>query len=316
MAIGRHGYGTRLIKDEVNASSFNSLGDKILFRGTNGGVWVTDGTEDGTELITSDIYQFNVHVNGDLAFFSEGEYVDSGHRWRLWVTDGTAEGTSLIKEVLPVSGEYLYEPYEFWSFGELTLFEGSTVAEGQELWVSDGTSGGTFLLKDINPGAGSSDVDDFAQIGGLGSVRGAGRREQCRALGHRRYERGHAAPKDILPGSDGSIVIILQPLATRSISPRMMGRHAGSELWVTDGTEDGTQLLKDINPNNLPGVVGAAARPSRRWAPRPKLVGALGFHGFQRTALFRRRRRRARTRAVGDGWDGSRHAARQGRQPY
>ena len=96
---------------------------------------------------------------------------------------------------------------------DTALFVGEDAMHGQEMWTTDGTVAGTVLLKDIEPGASSSDFY---------------------SLGEAYFHENDAAPLvEVLPG----VALIV---AYRS--------DIGVELWKTDGTAAGTQLIKDINP--------------------------------------------------------------------
>jgi ELWxxDGT repeat protein len=80
--------------------------------------------------------------------------------------------------------------------------------EGWELWVTDGTHEGTRLVRDVFPGRQSSTPEELSVLDGV--------------VLFRALTQGLA--------SDGNI------------------RTLGRELWRSDGTPEGTCLLKDINP--------------------------------------------------------------------
>jgi ELWxxDGT repeat protein len=89
---------------------------------------------------------------------------------------------------------------------------------GQELWASDGTASGTAMVKDINPG--NSSAFSTANL--------------------------YSMYPNVLQVLNGKLYFI----ADDGIS--------GSELWISDGTAAGTQMLKDINP----GSAGSVLPPS------------------------------------------------------
>ena len=88
---------------------------------------------------------------------------------------------------------------------------------GRELWRSDGTKAGTSILKDINPTGDSNpgNPDTFS---------------------------------DNTPSSLEEHFVVLD---TKALFVANDGTH-GYELWVTDGTANGTLMLKDIYPG-IPG---------------------------------------------------------------
>lgn len=123
----------------------------------------------------------------------------------------------------------------------LSYFVGSTPLTGSELWVTDGTAQGTSLFLEMEPGAGDGVTDLLAVVGN--SIYVGGRKNG--QLG--------------IYVTDGTIENTIR--LTTSTSSRFGGRWAavgskfvfsnsdstnGIELWVTDGTPNGTSLLADL----------------------------------------------------------------------
>ncbi|MEX1189743.1 MAG: T9SS type A sorting domain-containing protein [Bacteroidia bacterium] len=124
----------------------------------------------------------------------------------------------LVKDVFDNDVSHAY-PNGITSFGSKILFMGDDGIHGREPWVSDGTEAGTFMLKDILEGEYSS-------------VASSDETDD--------YQNNYFTPingKMIFRANDGV--------------------H-GSEPWITDGTPEGTMLLKDV----LPGDDGCY--PTRR----------------------------------------------------
>src|SRR5262249_33559215 len=129
---------------------------------------------------------------------------------------------------------------------------------GLELWKSDGTANGTVLIKDIVPGSGGNlylallgDINGRLFFNADDGVHG---RELWTSDG---TQAGTTLVKDINPGTDS-----VNPIIVTSLYPQVLkdanglvylaaddGVH-GRELWRTDGTPDGTVLVKDINPGS------------------------------------------------------------------
>jgi ELWxxDGT repeat protein len=134
---------------------------------------------------------------------------DSGIGTELWVTDGTEAGTVLLKDINPGGGLSDSDPENFAPLGNTGryLFSAETEANGRELWVTDGTTAGTSLVKDIQAGPLGSQPTELVPVGTTGLV--------------------------LFAADDGS--------------------ESGRELWVSDGTDAGTRLLKDIRLGNAGG---------------------------------------------------------------
>ena len=115
----------------------------------------------------------------------------------------------LVKNINPKASS---KPENLFAVGNTLFF----AAEGDdrtdtELWASDGTALGTRLVKDLYPAP------------YLGSDPGG--------------EEGHSAY------SDGKLAMVA---FKDKLYFRANGKPGGSELFVSDGTEQGTNLLKDI----------------------------------------------------------------------
>jgi ELWxxDGT repeat protein len=201
-----------------DATEFNN---KLYFSANDGvnGVepWVTDGTTAGTQLVadinpdSGDSNPQNFNVLNNKLYFSASDAVNGSE---LWVSDGTTEGTQLFKDINPGNyGSYPYDsavPYDSTDstvFNNKLYFSANDGVNGKELWVTDGTTEGTQLLKNIN----SSDYGSFAR--------------DFVELNNKLYFSANNGADD---GVDAR------------------------QIWVTDGTTNGTQLLKNIFLNSFP----------------------------------------------------------------
>ncbi len=128
---------------------------------------------------------------------------------------------------------------------ERAFFVAEDGIHGKELWVTDGTPSGTRLVKDINPGVAESHISAMF------------------ALGEKLIFRASNGTHSGLYISDGtasgtkSVKTTDQGAPSNAHSFFKVGHRAvfsaddgvhGREWWATDGTTDGTLLLKDINP--------------------------------------------------------------------
>ena len=130
----------------------------------------------------------------------------------------------LVKDINPGSEGYYgsypssSEPSNFIEFDDRLFFTANDGENGNELWVSDGTSSGTQLLVDINPG------------------------------GSEGYYGGYYY-------ADSSYASNFIEFNDQLFFTANDGEN-GNELWVSDGTSSGTQLLVDINPGGSEGYYG------------------------------------------------------------
>ena len=312
--------GTQLVKDiypdvtgyritySINSSSpndFTEFNDKLYFSANSPDgreLFVTDGTTEGTKLV-KDIFpgifvryrasayssspSYITEFNGKLYFSA-----NSPDGRELFVTDGTTEGTKLVKDIfsgneyeiinyfgssvpVTITLQNNSSPRYITKFNNKLYFTATDGESGSELFVTDGTAEGTRLFADINPGSGSSinpeDRPNFTEFNGklyFTADDGTSGSELFVTDG---TTEGTNLVKDINPGSGSSSVVI----EATDFSDRTTSFYArpnftefngklyftaddgtsGSELWVTDGTAEGTQLVADINPGS------ASSRP-------------------------------------------------------
>ncbi len=266
---GRHGAelwtsdgteaGTQLVKD-INQRPWRSaaprggkvLGDALLFASSDGRhgseIWRTDGevTRRVTDIYPgeegSDPRDFVIHQ--DQLFFTA---IDPKHGRGLWKTDGTTVGTKLV--VAGPDRNNPLEPQDVVLLQDTFYFFARERASGLELWRSDGTDKGTVLVKDIFPGRNGSRPQGLFVAGGqlffTAETEEHGR-ELWRSDG---TAEGTVLVKDIGPG-DASNHGVQDPEFAELDSVVYFraddGVH-GRELWRTDGTADGTFLVKDIH---------------------------------------------------------------------
>ena len=265
---GVHGFGlwrsdgtpggtqlVRVIRHGVGSSEilgFRVVGDTLFFVADDGvhgfELWRSDGTPDGTTLVR-DIHvgsqgSFQAGVYGDVRLIDVGNALffianDGVHGFELWRSDGTPDGTTLVRDIRP-------GPVSAFGGNETLAVMNNTlyfIANSGEvgLWRSDGTYEGTFLLR-------NGGLDHWSTLlVNNGTL--------------------FIATYDSLWKSDGTPegTILVRDRLCMSTSPRNFAFMNGvlffaggerrnewfmgcdTELMRSDGTPEGTFVVKDIN---------------------------------------------------------------------
>ncbi|HEU4329435.1 MAG TPA: ELWxxDGT repeat protein, partial [Roseiflexaceae bacterium] len=224
------------------------LGGKVLFRADDGNgpaLWGSDGTAEGTALVNNatlvgdgllDWYQRGVAAIatvGNKLFFSV-----SGS---LWCSDGTSAGTRIVKAFGTSDADRIYGAAEGNGLLFFSVIESGTVS----LWRSDGTPEGTVQLKQF------SELDFGPRVLAVGGqvyvVTGTQAAYQ--------FWRTDGTPEGTLPlfslergpnPPSGDF-----PRELTAVGDKLFFTYSdttnGSELWVSDGTQAGTRLVKDLS---------------------------------------------------------------------
>jgi len=252
------------------------------------GLWVTDGTADGTrrlrEIHLSDreaaaVFQGRLFFAGALP----GTQGDD----ELWVSDGTPDGTVPFADLEPVSPS---NPRSFTQVGDLLYFTTSSF-EGHRLWRTDGTPEGTRRV-DLPPEA-------PAEIRSL------------TAVGERLLFTSFQEPLGLLfrrelwstdGTSEGTVRLVDVHSRYRLELPRVVvGRElfflvelGPTQIWRTDGTPGGTVPWRFLPPDRSPvalhevdgllAIESEGPHGSELWWSADNLspaerVGAFGFVG-------------------------------------
>ncbi|MGN8225295.1 T9SS type A sorting domain-containing protein [Gracilimonas sp. BCB1] len=208
---------------------------------------------------SSDGYIEYMTVVGDTMYFVADNQEDEGE---LYITDGTKEGTKKITDLAPDDDYPDIE--ELTPFGNKVIFTAVTEEHSDEVYVSDGTSAGTYLLKDIYPGDYSSDAEHFGVMNGKAYFPAEDGRYPDADNGEELWvtdgtSSGTYLLKDLDPGqylqyawSNEETNYSSRPdnFFAHNGTLYFSARHHeyGEELWATDGTADGTYMVKDIFP--------------------------------------------------------------------
>jgi ELWxxDGT repeat protein len=153
---------------------------------------------------------------------------------------------TLIKDInAKADSSFASYPEFITAINDIVVYAADDPVAGHELWRSDGTKAGTFLLKNINPTGDSNPTN----------------------------------PDDFFDGTPSTERTHFVTMGTQVFFVANDGTH-GYELWVTNGTANGTVMVKDI----FPGEDGS--EPT--WLTK---VGSLVFfaasNGISGTELWR-----------------------------
>lgn len=155
-------------------TDFVAMGDYLFFAATvwsgGRGLWRTDGTVAGTELLfsatprapTTSTLPTPIELTAvhDRLVFT----VDDGiHGRELWISDGTASGTRLVVDLVP--GPHGSNPTQLTAAGDQVFFTATVPGLGNELWTSRGTAETTRLVADLAPGEASAAPQQLAFLG-------------------------------------------------------------------------------------------------------------------------------------------------------
>ena len=254
-----------IVADETSEPSdpfsFVRLGGRAFFVADDGAhgreLWVTDGTEPGTQLVADlmpgpeDGGPTWLTAFGDRLYFRADSPAAGGSEAELWSTDGTPGGTQQVLDLNP--GDPSSAPSSLVVLGDRLLFVATVDGVGRELWGTDGTAGGTALVADLNPGPESSSPNSLTSFAGevyFSADDGASGEELWATdgtlVGTRQVVDGNPGTGDFLPR-------LMTPMGDLLFF-RALRADTGLEPWVTDGTEAGTLLLGDLDPGTTGSI--------------------------------------------------------------
>ena len=254
--------GTRMLANiEPETSSFGSSNEyccadfdgsiprDMALKGSQ--IWFTAQTESyGREL-----YRFGLQLGGGLFLVKDinpgietsnpmylthgsgGLYLsadDGINGQELHFSLGDAFTTNLVKDIWPGVNNSS-NPKHFTKFGNKLVFSADDGANGREIWITDNTEEGTYMIKDINPGNNSSNPSGFYGGSAASSANDEGKDNPDMQV------------------YNGEVYFIADD-----------GVH-GKELWKTDGTEEGTVMLKDIAQGNNSSIWFTGGLAVKEW---------------------------------------------------
>jgi len=144
--------GTQILKDLSAYSNggypemYTAVKDKVYFFVGRNQLWITDGTDVGTQQIpvSNDNSQFAQPVAVGNKFFFTTNSLFYGRQ--LWRSDGTETGTFLVKII---GYNYNSSPQQLTAYKNKLYFSADDGA-GRKIYVTDGTESGTTAIENDN----------------------------------------------------------------------------------------------------------------------------------------------------------------------
>lgn len=252
-------------------------------------LWRSDGTPEGTVLLSSvNISPEFARLNGRIYFPAD----DGIHGWELWSTDGTAEGTRLAVDVVPggssrptrltsINGRLWFSAFPADSgMDRLATSDGTpegthfinsvtnpeqffaldgksyVIDAAPRIWKTDGTLAGTALVANFNEGQDSAYVTSLAQPTSF----------KNKVIFFQRRSPDDSHPYqlslwEMTDPQDGPHKITDLPSGSQTPESLVqLGKlwftvyNGGDEqLWTSDGTAKGTQLVQTFSGSELGG---------------------------------------------------------------
>jgi ELWxxDGT repeat protein len=262
--------GTALVKDLGSVTlgfpyTLNPVGSTLLFTVNGKQLWKSDGTSGGTVMVkdfspgAATTFSNYFIGNGTYTFFAAN---DGTNGMELWRTDGTGAGTIMLANLGAGAADGLSlfggEPdWNAYMFNNTVYFQPNI--SGAKLYKSDGSLAGTSLVTDLNPGGGGMSLNNALSIGTS---------FYFNALSGLYKSDGTAAGTALVKAIGTGAVNMLRPqdnLGSNVLSGTFGGGRFfmiaddgsnGKELWVTDGTTAGTNMVKNINPGSAGAFTG------------------------------------------------------------
>jgi len=219
-------------------------------------LWITDGTEGGTRMVkdinpdgsSNPSYPTlvpNLLLSGSLYFSAD----DGVHERELWISNGTEASTRMVYDNGWSGGS---NPGNLTAFNGKLIFAADWNILGREIAITDGTTSGSKLIEDINPGTNSSNPSYLKLVNGkvwFSADDGIDGAELWVTDG---TEANTNMIKNINTHTSGE----------KGSNPRNFTEYNGkvyfsaddgsygTQLYVSDGTTAGTQMVKRIGPSS------------------------------------------------------------------
>lgn len=235
--------GTSVI---INAlSQFAEFGDKVYFLTSNSLLQTTD-LANFTTVSQGIISNYHFSENANLLFSTGNQLFVKINKNELWIlNNGNLELIKTFDTNTEIKELTFFDNKLFFSASS-----GNSTAQNQELWVSDGTTAGTQIFKEINVSTqkGSSPshlkvINDKLYLVANDGING---NEvwisNGQSNGTTLLKNINIAAADAITNFSPSFTLFENEVYFTALS-----LENGIELWKTDGTNENTKLVVDLN---------------------------------------------------------------------
>ncbi len=211
-------------------------------------LWRTDGTAEGTMRVadinpgaaSSRPIRHTV-MNGEIYFQANG----GGSGIELWKTDGTQSGTVQVKDIQPGTGHSA--PSNLFVSNGILYFTADDGVSGKELWRTEGTEASTIRVSDI---AGDSSVYGLVAANNNVFFHSFDRTNQNVNLWVTDGTPTNTTMLTTLFTNTGYERGLSMTAFNENLYFSIKTSATGHEIWRSDGTVAGTEILADINPGS------------------------------------------------------------------
>lgn len=220
--------------------------------GLSGELWKSDGTKKGTTMVRDSSVLPGADgappATADTVFYRSGSVSDP---YVLCRTDGTAQTTWKIEGVSPrfVDGN---SSKKICRIGNVIYFYGSS-SSAMGLWRSDGTTAGTYLLKSFQLSLEGAAMSQPIAFNGKVLMMFNGGPGACGLWISDGTAVGTHLVSSGLPGNAFSNFFFDFPFVQAGNRMFFLARDEdlSVELWKTDGTPEGTEMVRGSTPADV-----------------------------------------------------------------